>query len=123
MSARVVRFGTGRAGHSGKSPFAHIKKIERHGLIFASKKEADRWDALLLMLQANRIRNLRRQVPYKLEVNGILIKKYTADHVYEELWHGIWVEVTEDVKGWPNERWPMTKKLFRAIFGREIREV
>lgn len=123
MSARTVNFGMIHPpGGQQKSPYAHVKKVERHGFTFDSKKEADRYDGLLILLKADRIRNLRRQVLYRMEVNGVLICKYTADFVYEELFHGAWAEVVEDVKGWPNDRWPMKKKLFRALFGKAIRE-
>jgi hypothetical protein len=117
VGRRIVSFGTKPAGN-----YAHVKKITRHGITWDSKKEADRYDALLILLKAERIRNLQRQVLYRLEVNGVLIAKYTADFVYEEdQGSSKWVEITEDVKGWPNERWPMKRKLFRALFGREIR--
>lgn len=98
------------------------KKTIRNGLIFDSKREAARYDQLLLLERAGRIRNLRRQVKYELRVNGVLIATYRADFVYEELERDAWTEVVEDSKGYPNDRWPMKKKLMRACHGIVVRE-
>jgi hypothetical protein len=88
------------------------------GIKFHSKREAKRYDALRLMERCHAISDLRRQVKYRLEVNGVLIATYTADFVYKQLGE----EVVEDVKGYPNDRWPMKKKLMKAIHGIEILE-
>lgn len=90
--------------------------------VFDSKREAIRFQQLQLLQTAGRIRNLRRQVKYELRVNTVLISTYRADFVYEELDKGQWLEVVEDSKGYPNDRWPMKKKLMKAIHGVIIRE-
>jgi hypothetical protein len=94
------------------------------GEAFDSKREANRYAALRLMGLAGRIRKLRRQVKYALEVNGVRICTWKADFVYEELRlpEQQWVEVVEDVKGYPNDRWPMKKKLMLACHGVKVRE-
>lgn len=97
-------------------------KTQRNGLIFDSKKEADRWDQLKLLERVGRIRNLRRKVKYRLEVNGVLICTYTPDSEYEEATPMGWAAVTEDVKGYPNDRWPMKKRLMKACHGIDVRE-
>lgn len=89
---------------------------------FHSKKEARRWTALLLLQTAGHIRNLVRQVKYDIVVNGIRICSYTADFVYEERLKGSWAKVVEDSKGYPNDRWPMKKKLMKAVHGVDVRE-
>lgn len=104
-----------------RSKFGNSRTI-RNGCTYHSKREADRHDQLRLLERANRIRNLRRQVKYRLEVNGVLIATYTADYVYEELAKDEWIPVVEDVKGYPNDRWPMKKKLMKAIHNIDIRE-
>jgi hypothetical protein len=119
---RTVTFGMRPGRGRAVSNYAHVRKTVRHGFVFDSRKEADRYDQLLLLERNGELRNLRRQVRYEMRVNGALICRYTADFVYEECRKEIWTEITEDVKGYPNERWPMKKKLFKAIFGREIRE-
>lgn len=97
-------------------------KVTRGGEVYHSKREADRHGQLRLLEGVGRIRNLRRQVKYRLEVNRVLICTYTADYVYDETTPQGWVEIVEDVKGYPNDRWPMKKKLMRACHGIEVRE-
>lgn len=107
------------------------------GEIYHSKREAARHPQLRLLEKAGRIRDLRRQVKYRLEFNDVLIATYTADYVYEEHVEsvvrlvkgerahvtpdiaagGLWRLVVEDVKGYPNDRWPMKKKLMKACHG------
>jgi hypothetical protein len=98
-------------------------KTEIDGLKFDSKREAKRWQELRVLERAGRIEKLQRQVKYRLEVNGVLIATYTADFVYDELVKGDPKPVVEDVKGWPNDRWPMKKKLMLACHGIAIREM
>jgi hypothetical protein len=120
MAARRVSFGM--IGLSGSRRKFGNKPTEVDGEKFDSKAEAERWRQLLLLLKAGRIRALERQVKYRIEVNGVLICTYKADFVYEALESGAWVRVVEDVKGFANDRWPMKKKLMRAVHGVEIRE-
>lgn len=85
---------------------------------FDSKKEARRYEELKLLEKAGQIADLQTQVKFDLDVNGIRIATYKADFVYREGGK----RVVEDVKGYPNDRWPMKKKLMRAIHGIEVRE-
>lgn len=117
--ARSVRFGMMR-GTPSVGKFGN-QKTHRRGMCFDSIKEADRYDQLLLLEKNGEVRNIRRQFVYDLRVNGILIGTYKADFVYDELRKGEWVEVTEDVKGYPNDRWPMKKKLMKACHGIDVR--
>lgn len=97
------------------------KKTTRHGITFASKKEAEQYDKLLFLEKHGRVRNIRLQVRYDFRVNGILIAYYLADFVYEELGKDGWVEVVHDTKGFPAKTWPMKKKLLKAIHGIDVR--
>lgn len=97
-------------------------KTQRNGMVFDSKKEADRYDQLRLLERVGQVRNLERPKKYRLEVNGVLIATYKPDFEYEELVKDRWVPVTEDVKGYPNDRWPMKKRLMKACHGIIIRE-
>lgn len=116
MSGRLT-LGAGRATKYGNI------KVSRGNEHFDSKREAARFDALRLLEHAGRIRNLRRQVKYRCEVNGILICTYKADFVYDEMGTaGAWTEVVEDSKGYANDRWPMKKKLMFACHAVKIRE-
>lgn len=89
---------------------------------FASKREATRYQQLLLLERNGELRSLRCQVVYKLEVAGIHICKYRADFVYEELRNGVWSEITEDVKGYRTPEYKLKKKLMLACFGIDVRE-
>jgi hypothetical protein len=76
------------------------------GIRFASKREAKRWSELKLLEQAGDIKNLRRQVRYKLTMPVA----YVADFVYE--WrHGATV-VIEDAKGYAT---PLFKRKARLM--------
>lgn len=119
MNARVVKFSSGRAVSFSK--FGNTKVV-RDGLKFDSKREATRYEALKLLEGAGRIRNLKLQVKYEMRVNDVLICTYKADFVYDEYQHGKWLQVVEDSKGWPNDRWPMKKKLLKACHGIDVRE-
>jgi hypothetical protein len=115
MNARVVRFGMNRP------KFGNTKTI-RNGQIFDSKREANRYEALKLLEANGEVRDIKRQVKYVMIVNGVRIATWKADFVYEELRKGEWKEVVEDSKGYPNDRWPMKKKLMRACHGIIVRE-
>jgi hypothetical protein len=105
-------------------------KVVMDGVKHASKKQGLRWVVLRQMEREGRIKNLRREVTYRLEVNGKLICKYIADHVYEEplkLVGGGWTElVVEDVKSpatRKNRVYRIKRKLMAAIHGIDIKEV
>lgn len=95
------------------------KKVIVDGIKFDSKREAQRYGALQLMLKAGLISNLRLQVPYQITVNGMKVCKYVADFVYEDKG----VEIVEDVKGMKTPIYNLKKKLMKAVFGVVISEV
>jgi len=71
------------------------------------------------MLTARLISELRRQIPFKCEVNGKLICTYFADFTYVR--EGKYV--VEDAKGWATREYKLKKKLVEALWGIEIQEV
>lgn len=95
------------------------KKTIVDGIKFDSKREAQRYGALQLMLKAGLISNLRLQVPYQITVNGMKVCKYVADFVYEDKG----VEIVEDVKGMKTPIYNLKKKLMKAVFGVVVSEV
>ena len=60
-----------------KAPKYHNQPDSRGNLRFDSKKEARRYDELMLMLKAGQIRNLRLQQQYTLQESYCLL--YTSD--------------------------------------------
>lgn len=105
------------------------KKVVMDGVSHASKKQGLRWVLLRQMEREGKIKNLRREVPYRLEVNGHLICKYVADHVYETFGDqipGTWWPVVEDVKSEitrKNRAYRIKRKLMAAIHDIDILEV
>lgn len=116
-----------------KPKYGNVEVTTRGGVKHASGKQARRWLELEQAQKCGEIRKLRREVPYRLEVNGRLVCKYIADHVYERAQHDfcgvnvtVWDEVVEDVKSpitKKNRAYRIKLKLMRAIHGIEIKEV
>ena len=109
---------------------------------FHSKKEAERYDALMLLQKAGEIRGLKLQVRYCLQeayttFEGERVKSidYIADFVYERrtapdnYGQRYWLPVVEDVKGYKDPSsaayrvFSMKAKLFKSRFGYGIVEV
>ena len=86
---------------------------------FDSRREARRHEQLLLLEKARDIADLKRQVPFRLEVNGELVCTYKADFTYIKKG----VLVVEDAKGCKTPVYRLKKKLMRAVHGIEISEV
>lgn len=112
------------------------QKTRRGKLTFASKKEAERYDALMMLQKAGEIRGLKLQVRYCLQeayttFEGDRVKSidYIADFVYERrtspdsYGQRHWLPVVEDVKGVRTREYAMKAKLFRNRYGFAIREV
>ena len=115
----------------------HSKKTTRGGVTFDSRREARRYDELLLLQQAGKIRNLRRQVKFVLiptqrepsqigtrggVKKGKLLERecsYIADFVYVE--NG--KIVVEDTKGLRTKDYIIKRKLMLYVHNIRIREV
>ena len=104
------------------------KKITVNGQVFDSKKEANRYQELLLLEKAGVIKNLSRQVKFVLipsqrdEATGKVIERecsYRADFEYTEDGKTI----VEDVKGFRTKEYIIKRKLLLWLYGTKIREV
>jgi len=98
-----------------------------HGVRFASKAEARRYQELLLLGRAGEIRNLELQPRFPLHVGGEQVAVYVADFRYEErsidaFNECYWFDVVEDVKGMKTPVYRMKKKMVEAQYGIRIRE-
>lgn len=119
------------------------RKVTIDGIVFHSVREGNRYGVLKLLERAGRIRALKLQPSYDLIVNGLLVCRYLADFEYEERHDPKereikparpvetveinipvegWRLVTEDAKGARTKDYIIKAKLFRALFGREVRE-
>ena len=117
--------------HNGQAPiaspakpqkFRNVKVTDADGITHDSRKEYRRWCELELRERAGEIRSLRRQVPYALVVNGVLVCSYVADFVFVE---GEATRV-EDCKSPPTRKlaaYRIKRKLMAAIHDIEITEV
>ena len=105
---------------------------------FDSKKEARRYDELMILLRAGKIRNLRLQAQYTLQESYITETgervraiRYIADFAYERpttqdhtgAVH--WLPVVEDVKSEATrtDKYKIKAKLFRERYGFGITEI
>jgi hypothetical protein len=86
---------------------------------FDSAMEARRYDELMLLLRAKKIRNLKLQPEYTLqeafttpEGERIRAIRYKADFSYDRyLGDGYWEHVIEDVKGLKTQQYLMKRKM------------
>lgn len=121
----------------------HSKKTEVDGIVFDSKREAQRYQQLKLMEKAGVICDLKRQVKYELipaqYVDGKCVERavtYTSDFEYyilNPLKHKtimadpnaktIGQHVVEDVKGMRTDTYKIKRKLMLYRYGILITEV
>ena len=97
------------------------RRVFEYGYWFDSLREAKRYGELLLLQKAGKIGTLLRQTPFAIRVEGELICTYIADFVYVDLEADR--RTLEDVKGVRTEVYKLKKKLMKAVYGIEIKEV
>lgn len=100
----------------------NAKKVEVDGFTFASKKEANRYAELKMLLVADKITDLRIHPEYEFEVNGVRVGKYTPDFRYVNE-RGIVVEDVKSKATKTDEAYGLRKKLMLACHGIEVMEV
>ena len=102
------------------------QKVVIDGILFDSKREANRWYELKLLERAGEITGLQRQVSFGLtpsfKCNGHSYRpsRYIADFAYYDK-HGKYV--VEDAKGVRTKEYMLKKKLVAWLHGFEIQEV
>lgn len=95
------------------------KKVTTDEGVFDSKIEYKRWCELKQLRDLGLIANLERQIPYLLEVNGVKIGRFTADHRWRDSETG--AVIVEDVKGGVCSRdFPLRVKLMKAVHGVDV---
>lgn len=105
-------------------------RTEVDGILFDSKREANRYKELRLLEKAGEIKNLELQKRYDFEINGVKLGFYKADFVYREKvyedYHGLTTSQlfarVEDCKGFKTPVYRLKKKLMKAIHGIDILE-
>lgn len=106
-------------GYLKRSKYGN-NKTEYNGNLYDSQKEATRAQQLDIMLQGNAIKGWERQVPLKIEYNGVKICTYKVDFVVTHL-DG--TTDYEDVKGYVTDIYKLKKKLVKAFYGIDIIEI
>ncbi len=116
-----------RKGGQGAAKY-HNERAERNGIRFDSRKQARRYDELMVMLRAGIISDLRLEPQFTLQESyvtetGERIRaiRYTADFSYKfggKL-------VVEDVKSKPTRTkdYLRNRKFMRSKFGIDIQEI
>ncbi len=94
--------------------------ITLDGVRFPSKREANRYSELKLLLQQGLITELELQPRFKLAVLGVHVCTYVGDFRYLDPRRG---RVVEDAKGVRTAVYKIKKKLVKILLGIEITEV
>lgn len=97
----------------------HSNRVEYNGIKFHSKKECNRYKFLKMLEKANKIKELKLQVPFELKVNDVVIERYYADFTYYDKQGNY---VVEDTKGFRTTDYKRKKKWVKLIYGIEILE-
>lgn len=98
------------------------KRTEAFGIVFDSKREAERYSELLHLQSAGEISDLETKTPacvFQLIVNGVKIGRFTADFRYTENGKSI---VEDSKSGVASRDYILRKKLMLAVHGITIRE-
>ena len=98
------------------------QKTQVSGITFDSRKEANRYQELVLLERAGAIGNLELQPRYDLVVNGHSLGYYQADFRYKDVATG--AVITEDVKSSATKTpvYQLKKKLIKALYDIDIVE-
>ena len=100
------------------------KKTEIDGIVFDSKKEADRYQVLKQFEKQGKINGLKLQQEFILIPQVVLDGKkqkpvkYKADFCYSVDGN----DIVEDVKGWKTPEYKIKRKLMKFVHGVEIFE-
>ena len=124
---------------TGKTNKYGANKVSVNGIQFDSKKEAKRYQELLLLIKSGYIKDLRLQekfvlIPAQREpdtvgkrggvTKGKIIERecsYIADFVYTDNCTG--EQVVEDTKGMRTKDYIIKRKLMLYVYGIRIKEV
>lgn len=102
-----------------RSKYGNVR-AEVNGEWFDSKREAKRWQELLMLAHAGEIDALKRQVKYELRADGGKpLGFYVCDFEYRDSAGQL---VVEDAKGHKTQLYIWKRRHMAAQYGIEIRE-
>lgn len=96
------------------------QKTTVDGIVFDSKREAEYYGKLKLLLKSGDVLSFERQVIYPFELNGVKIGSYKSD--FDVVWKTSGLKVT-DCKGFATDLYKWKKKMMLAFYGITIKEV
>ena len=106
--------------HTPRAKYGN-RKTERDGIRYDSAKESRVLADLETLERAGHVRDLRRQVPFAIVIDGIHVCDYVADAVYMEGARRVVVDVkSEATRKLPVYR--LKRKLMAAVLGIEVEE-
>ena len=108
-----------RAARRGKY---NARKTTVANIVFASAKEARRYQELKLLEKAGEITGLELQPRFMLTVKGVKIGEYRGDFRFRERIDGQWFWTVEDTKGFRTPLYRWQAKHVLAEHGVEIHE-
>jgi hypothetical protein len=97
----------------------HSKIVVVDGIKFHSQKEANYYSKLKILEKYKEIGNLKLQVKFSFDLNGIHICSYYLDFSYTDK---LGKEHYVDVKGFKTKEYIIKKKMMKAFYGIEIEE-
>ena len=109
----------GRKAFSSKSKYKN-KRTFYNGRWYDSKKESERAFELDSLKKANVVKEWTPQVRYRFEHNGVLIGTYVLDFKVE---YSDGTVEHEDVKGYKTDVYKIKKKLMKAFYDIDIKEL
>lgn len=98
----------------------NARKTVVDGIVFDSKKEADRYIKLKLLARAEKIMDLKHPYPFPFYIGNKMIFSYWADFEY---FLPTGERIVEDVKGYKTPVYRLKKKLIEAQFNIKINEI
>ena len=99
------------------------KKTVIDGIKFDSQSEATYYGTLKLRKLSGDIKDFKRQVTYKIEINGSLICKYIADFVVYYPGGGIEVIDVKSIITANLQVFKLKQKLMKAVLGIDVKVV
>lgn len=105
----------GRATLRSRTKFGNTPHLY-NGVRYDSRMEAAyaaELDLLMRVVGPYKVASWERQIPVKLEVNGVLVCTYIVDFLVH------WADARDEwveVKGFETPEWKIKEKLFRALY-------
>jgi len=109
----------GFQGNPRKNKYGN-KRTLYSGRTYDSKKEAERAIELDILLRAGKIKGWEAQPSFYFEHDGIKICRYNADFKVENLDGTVDIE---DVKGVKTAVYRIKKKMLKAFYGIDVKEL